>query len=390
MKTIFDNVKALAKERGMSVQEVMKAADLSLNVAYKWRPTPSNPTAVTPTRDTLARVAEVLAVDIDVLTKDTSVSDLHLHAPGPIGLPFAFKYEGLWYQVKFMPIIDSIYVARYSNSITLIDQKLLSRPYFIQMSQISSSPVYIAVLDYLFGRGFPTRFTWAPRPRRTDLSEVNSGLNFKTLKTLTDPLKYFLFLGDLNIPFVGRARDILDIYDKSSEFEFKKGSTPESVSDFAANILKTMYLSTTPLIELDDLMSGKGTLEWRNFAIKVLSDAMNVDYSDYFDISDDYLPALNFRKWLAAVDVTSTYFMAKGIPVTKVTTDDIPSQNIQLLENVGSMVQKEVLKKNIKGFYLQVLSSFIRDDAVSDEDVRDMLRMIGARHPTDEFIHTNR
>jgi transcriptional regulator with XRE-family HTH domain len=384
MTTIFDNLKSLAKERGMSIQSVMKQAGLGINAAYKWRPTTSNPNGVTPSRATLAQVARVLSVNIEALTKDTNVNVIRPYRQDHrTKQPFAFKFEELWYQLSFMPALDTIYVARYTDASRLVDQKLLSRPYFIQMADISSSPVYGAVFDYLFGPGSLLRYSQAFLERKQQ-QENESTLNINQLKDITDPLKYFLFVGDWQLQTI--ADDVLNIYDNSSESESKEKKQISSVYDFSATILKTMYLSTTPLIELDKLMSGQSNIEWRNFAIQTLSTAANVDYSKFITLSDEHLPSENFHKWLEATGITSTYFMAKGIPTDVENGNVIPSFNIPLPDNANAQTQKDVLTQEIKDFSLEILRLISRQDAVSPHDIQDALRLISDRHPNQNLF----
>ncbi|MFD1410594.1 helix-turn-helix domain-containing protein [Lapidilactobacillus gannanensis] len=59
--TLFDNIKKVAKERGLSLQSVAVKAGLSKNVIYQYNK------GVNPSLETLANIANVLGVTVDYL-----------------------------------------------------------------------------------------------------------------------------------------------------------------------------------------------------------------------------------------------------------------------------------------------------------------------------------
>lgn len=61
--TIFDNIKAAAKDRGLSLNEVNNLAGLGKNTIYSWK-------SKTPSINNISKVAKVLDVDVDDLKDD--------------------------------------------------------------------------------------------------------------------------------------------------------------------------------------------------------------------------------------------------------------------------------------------------------------------------------
>lgn len=62
--TAFDNIKKIAKKRGMSLQEVSKKAGYSANLIYQYKE------KTEPTMETLRNIAKVLGVDVGKLVND--------------------------------------------------------------------------------------------------------------------------------------------------------------------------------------------------------------------------------------------------------------------------------------------------------------------------------
>jgi len=58
--TLFDRIKKVAKNRGYSIAEVERKANVSTNYMYQWKTRNPNP-------ETLAAVAKVLGVSVDYL-----------------------------------------------------------------------------------------------------------------------------------------------------------------------------------------------------------------------------------------------------------------------------------------------------------------------------------
>ena len=60
---MFDKIKALCKERGMTIAELERAADIVPTTMTKWK-------RISPSVDKVARVAKVLGVTIEELLED--------------------------------------------------------------------------------------------------------------------------------------------------------------------------------------------------------------------------------------------------------------------------------------------------------------------------------
>ena len=59
---IYDNIKALADKKGLSIAEIEKRAQIGNGIIGKWKES-------TPNVDSLVKVAKVLNVSINTLTK---------------------------------------------------------------------------------------------------------------------------------------------------------------------------------------------------------------------------------------------------------------------------------------------------------------------------------
>lgn len=69
---LYDNIKKIAKQRGMSLQNVADKAHLGSNTLYKWK-------TQTPRADTLAKVADVLGVTAsDILNGNQPIEQVDL------------------------------------------------------------------------------------------------------------------------------------------------------------------------------------------------------------------------------------------------------------------------------------------------------------------------
>lgn len=66
--TVYERIKEISKERGMSLQSVAKAAGLSQNMIYQYK-------NVNPKTETLRTLADVLGVSVDYLLGNTD--DMH-------------------------------------------------------------------------------------------------------------------------------------------------------------------------------------------------------------------------------------------------------------------------------------------------------------------------
>lgn len=60
---MFDKIKALCKERGMTIAELERAADIVPTTMTKWK-------RISPSVDKVARVAKALGVTIEELLED--------------------------------------------------------------------------------------------------------------------------------------------------------------------------------------------------------------------------------------------------------------------------------------------------------------------------------
>lgn len=65
--TLFDRVKKISKQRGYSLAELARKADIGEKSIYTWKPSKTYPNGVTPSRKTLESVAKVLGVTVDYL-----------------------------------------------------------------------------------------------------------------------------------------------------------------------------------------------------------------------------------------------------------------------------------------------------------------------------------
>jgi len=63
--TTFDRIKKISKEHGWSLQKLAEKAGLGINSIYRWK-------NMTPTTESLAKVAEVLGVSVDYLLGNTN------------------------------------------------------------------------------------------------------------------------------------------------------------------------------------------------------------------------------------------------------------------------------------------------------------------------------
>lgn len=59
---IYDNIKAIADKKGLSIAEIEKRAQIGNGIIGKWKES-------TPNVDSLVKVAKVLGVSINTLTK---------------------------------------------------------------------------------------------------------------------------------------------------------------------------------------------------------------------------------------------------------------------------------------------------------------------------------
>lgn len=66
--TLFERTKEIASNRGMSLQEVAKKANLGVNSIYRWKER-------NPTTSNITKVADVLGVSVDYLLGNTD--DMH-------------------------------------------------------------------------------------------------------------------------------------------------------------------------------------------------------------------------------------------------------------------------------------------------------------------------
>ncbi len=68
----YDNIKRIAKKRGMSLQDVAEKSGLSSNIIYQYR------NKINPTEKTLAKIAKTLDVDVAELQSKSVEDDLNI------------------------------------------------------------------------------------------------------------------------------------------------------------------------------------------------------------------------------------------------------------------------------------------------------------------------
>ena len=68
----YDNIKRIAKKRGMSLQDVAEKSGLSSNIIYQYRD------KINPTEKTLAKIAKTLDVDVTELQSKSVEDDLNI------------------------------------------------------------------------------------------------------------------------------------------------------------------------------------------------------------------------------------------------------------------------------------------------------------------------
>ncbi|AVL02825.1 helix-turn-helix domain-containing protein [Pediococcus pentosaceus] len=73
--TLFDRVKKISKQRGYSLAELARKADIGEKSIYTWKPSKTYPNGVTPSRKTLEAVAKVLHVTVDYLLGKNETPD---------------------------------------------------------------------------------------------------------------------------------------------------------------------------------------------------------------------------------------------------------------------------------------------------------------------------
>ena len=68
----YDNIKRIAKKRGMSLQDVAEKSGLSSNIIYQYR------NKINPTEKTLAKIAKTLDLDVAELQSKSVEDDLNI------------------------------------------------------------------------------------------------------------------------------------------------------------------------------------------------------------------------------------------------------------------------------------------------------------------------
>lgn len=69
--TLFERVKKIAGDRGYSLAELARKANIGEKSIYAWKPSKTYPQGITPRRETLDKVADVLHVSVDYLLGNT-------------------------------------------------------------------------------------------------------------------------------------------------------------------------------------------------------------------------------------------------------------------------------------------------------------------------------
>ena len=70
--TLFERIKKVSAERGFALTEVARRADIGEKSIYAWKPSKNYPDGITPRRETLEKVADVLHVSPDYLLGNTN------------------------------------------------------------------------------------------------------------------------------------------------------------------------------------------------------------------------------------------------------------------------------------------------------------------------------
>lgn len=69
--TLFERVKEISGNRGYSLAELARKAGIGEKSVYAWKPSKTYPEGITPRRETLDKVADVLHVSVDYLLGNT-------------------------------------------------------------------------------------------------------------------------------------------------------------------------------------------------------------------------------------------------------------------------------------------------------------------------------
>jgi transcriptional regulator with XRE-family HTH domain len=69
--TLFERIKKISKDRGFALTEVARRAEIGEKSIYAWKPSKAYPDGITPRRETLEKVADVLHVSVDYLLGNT-------------------------------------------------------------------------------------------------------------------------------------------------------------------------------------------------------------------------------------------------------------------------------------------------------------------------------
>ncbi|MCI1985283.1 MAG: helix-turn-helix domain-containing protein [Lactobacillus sp.] len=69
--TLFERIKKISSERGFALTEVARRAGIGEKSVYAWKPSKAYPDGITPRRETLEKVANVLHVSVDYLLGNT-------------------------------------------------------------------------------------------------------------------------------------------------------------------------------------------------------------------------------------------------------------------------------------------------------------------------------
>ncbi|TGE67110.1 XRE family transcriptional regulator [Weissella confusa] len=86
--TVYERIKEISKERGMSLQSVAKSAGLSQNMIYQYK-------KVNPKTETLRTLADVLGVSVDYLLGNTDEMHGNNKKNEPVDLDKALSEEGM-------------------------------------------------------------------------------------------------------------------------------------------------------------------------------------------------------------------------------------------------------------------------------------------------------
>ncbi len=109
--TLFERIKKISKDRGFALTEVARRAEIGEKSIYAWKPSKAYPDGITPRRETLEKVADVLNVSVDYLlgnTDNPSPAPAADNKPTDLADDTPFAYKGREIPPEQMAVLRQI------------------------------------------------------------------------------------------------------------------------------------------------------------------------------------------------------------------------------------------------------------------------------------------